>query len=186
MPVLTIEVDQLQQGPIELSATMTPVQFDVAEDPEFRFDRPIEVEFTARHLGRDSVGLRGTVRTSVVAVCVRCMDELRIPLEAKLDLVFLKRPPRGTEEAESMDKDDDRLFYRGDVVYPLEQLREELLVSLPFLPACVLEDGDFCPVRQERVKLTTGDEEPAKKKSETTNAWQAQLDIVKRKLESGD
>ncbi|MCB2155287.1 DUF177 domain-containing protein [bacterium] len=185
MPVLTIEVEQLHHGPMELSAKMTPAQFEIAEDPEFRFDQPIEVAITARLVGKDSVGVRGTVRTSAVAECVRCLYELRIPLEANVNLVFLKRPPAGTEEAEGLDKDDEKLYYRGEVVYPLSQLREELLVNLPYLPACELEDGNFCPVRKERVKLGAG-EEAADEKSESTNSWQSQLAELKKKLDKSE
>lgn len=177
MPVLTIEVDQLHQGPIELTATMTPAQFELLDDPEFRFDHPIEVHFTARLVGRESVGLRGTVSTSVVAECVRCLGEVRISLVANLDLVFLKRPAPGTPEARDWEEDDEKIWYRGDVVYPLEQLREELLINLPFLPTCELETGQPCAGGRDQ----TAEEAPGAK-SEATNAWQAQLAKVRKKL----
>ncbi len=184
MTILRIEVERLKIEPIECNFELSPMEFDLLDDPEYRFEKPIVGQYKAQMAGHHNVYLHGTLSTTVKAACVRCLQELEFPVEVEVKLAFLSRDEM-EKHGETVDKDDP-LIYHGDAIYPLEQLREELMVALPQLPKCSYADQKDCPHWQENIS-----EEPKSKPepkadnpapNDATAAWQNQLADIRKKL----
>lgn len=143
--LLRIELERLHDGPMRLERVFTAADLDLTQDPEFRFPGPISLELVATIATTgDSILLRGSITTTAQAACVRCLEDLPLDVCARFEIGYLRRPDGWDGRAH---RDDDALYFDGDYLEPLEQLREELMVALPYLPSCTLQDGDFCPVR---------------------------------------
>lgn len=192
MTRLKIDVEALHKGPIEFRFEVPPAEFDLLDDPEFRFTGPIAGQFTVKMIGGESVLMSGTLSTAVQADCVRCLHPLDFPVEVTLNAAFLPRPEQRAGEEELVDA--EKMYYENGVIHPMERLREEIMVNLPFLPSCVLEGGDFCPVRGVKVGPMVfgpdGEEEelgaqPAAGSSENANSWKDQLARLRRKIDDG-
>jgi uncharacterized metal-binding protein YceD (DUF177 family) len=183
--LLRIEIERLHHGPLEFERSLTPAQLDLGDDPEFTFNHPVEVALTASMaVAGDSVLLRGTIATVATAGCVRCLHPLEIPARAAFTLAYLRKPEHaGRHENE----DDEAFYYSGDFLEPLEQLREELMVALPYLPACEPGPGDTCAVTGKPIPARTfGPSEEPKPESGGNAAWLEQLGKVRERLGEGE
>lgn len=164
MQLLRIDVERVRTEPLELEFALNALEFDVADDAEFRFDAPIEGRLTARIAGGTTVYLTGSLRTEAHAACVRCLRELPIPLAIDVKLAWIPEAPEG--EAVPHSDSEDLHTYRGDAVYPLEALREELLLALPTLPKCT-DFGLAC--------VESGIGEPPQMPGPAANSWREQM-----------
>ncbi|CAN5438659.1 hypothetical protein BH09SUM1_BH09SUM1_32750 [soil metagenome] len=179
---LKIEAERLKAGAMTYELQEPPVALDLLEDPEYVFDDPITGTLEARIVG-DTVLLRGTIKTFATSPCGRCLETIRIPLIAHVTLTYmtderLKDPDRFPDFA-----DDSSYWYDGEIIFPGEQLRENLLLELPSVPACELEPGDICPIRGVRMTppvFGPSDDEVAAKDEEDENSLKAQLKRMKK------
>ena len=183
---LKFEAERLKEGPITHEIDVPPDVLDLTDDPEYTFKENVTGAITAQLVGQ-SVLLTGSVKTFAEVPCARCLVDLRFPLQSDLTLVYMQDerlldPVKYPELYE-----EHTFYYDGDVVYPAEQLRELLLLQLPTVPHCELEDGDFCPVRQVRIEpMVFGpDEKEAEKAEEKPDdkSLSAQLKRLRKDLE---
>ena len=201
MNILSIEVERLRQGAVELDFSLTPAKLDLTGDREFSFEKTVTGTARVSLVGTENVRMVGRMATSARAACVRCLRDMDVPLDVRFDLVFLPEPNEKDKARFVELRDDEKLYYKGDYVHPAEQLREELLVALPYLPGCTRTEPDVCSITGERLPaLNYGvaeeeiEEKPepvvdpaaSKKKgaatSEVVPSWKAQLEGVKRKI----
>ncbi len=179
---LRIEVERLLKGPIERDFEFAPAEFDLLDDPEFRFDRPIRGSVTARLAGPYNVLLTGRMTTTTRVDCVRCLHPMEIPLDVTFQTVFL---PKSQEEDYPDDpEDEERQFYTGDILDPTEHLREELMLALPDLPSCEYESLRECPHGRELGEAIAGGASAKPAEEPLPNSWQAQIARLRRDLGS--
>jgi uncharacterized metal-binding protein YceD (DUF177 family) len=184
------EAERLKDGPITYEIDVAPADLNLVDDPEYQFSEAVTGTITAQLVGT-TVLLTGIIKTIAQAPCARCLTGLRVPLQAAVTLVYMQDerlldPVRYPELY-----DDNTFWYDGDVVYPAEQLREMLLLQLPSVPHCELEDTDFCPVRQVRIEPMVygpadGEEEEsfAAEKPEEDKSFGAQMKRLRRELDT--
>lgn len=147
---LRFETERLKDGSVEYDLTETPEVMGLAEDPEYRFIDPVRLNFKLTLLG-DTVLLKGRISTIARNTCARCLEDIGIPLSADVTIAYMTDPRLLDPERYPELVDDDTHYYDGEAIDPGEHLRELLLLELPTVPACELQEGDFCPVR--KVKL---------------------------------
>lgn len=93
-----------------------------------------------RDLGREVV--RGHVASELVLTCQRCFGEVRLPVDAGIDLVRVA----SEAEAEALDDGRDPLVAPNREVLATALVEDELLLALPIVPlhadrrGCGLED----------------------------------------------
>lgn len=200
MDLKKIEAERLRRhGPAVFEVNESPRYFDLVDDENFRFESPVTGRIEARALGA-SVQIRGLLRTVVSVECVRCLEPLRAAIESELSITFMNDDRlRASKEPEDIGE-GDLVWYDGEVVEPMDILRQYLMLEVPGFPACELDEGDVCPiynVKRSR-SLTFGGssaaaEEPAKGKPApaepaappSANTWQAQMEALRRNLDSG-
>jgi uncharacterized metal-binding protein YceD (DUF177 family) len=177
---LRFEVLRLKTGAQTYEQEDSPAIYDLQNDPEYTFDEPVRIALTLRLIG-STVIMTGTVSTVATAPCARCLESIRIPLNAKVSLAFMTDERLLDRERYPELIDDGSLWYDGEAIYPAEELRELLLLELPQIPACELEPGDICPVRN--VKITPRVFGPAEEfEEEKAAAEEGSLSAQLRKL----
>jgi len=188
IPELRIEVERARHETVRVQFELPPGSFDLCDDPEFRFTDPVKGHVEAKMIAGESIHMRGMISTVARAPCVRCLEDLPVTIEAPIDLMFLPEPPASEKRRFARLEEDEKVYYAGDYLRPGEQLREELLLNLPFLPYCELQEGDICPVSGEKVELTktvgATPEKALEAKAETGNTLGAQLARVRRQLKN--
>lgn len=185
---LRIEVERLLKEPIELDFNLAPGDMDLQEDHEFAFESRVTGHLKARLAGPGNVLVDGTMKTTAHADCVRCLRRLGVALDVPFRAVFMPLPPQH-ERARFKELDDDaKLYYEGDLVHPVEQMREELMLALPTLPTCASVEGRDCPDSpQIRALLKKGNqraEEIAGPEDPAPNSWAAQIARVRKELDT--
>jgi uncharacterized protein len=99
-------------------------------------DVKLEVSFESV---TDGIWVSGTVTGEAVGECGRCLDEVRLPVAAPVQGLFLY--PEASREDGEEDELDDVFEFDGDTI-DLEQLTlDAVATELPFTPLC---DPD-CP-----------------------------------------
>ncbi len=188
---LRIETDRLKNGPLSFESTFPPEFFDLLEDPVYEFHEEVSVNLKAYQAGGNSVVITGDVKTVAQSPCVRCLNSLRVPVTAKVTLVYMHDDRLLETDRYPELVDDDSFYFDGEAIYPMEQLREFLLLELPNLPACeVDEKPDVCSLTGE--KLPPRVYGPADAKAENSgkfiheetnpNSWKAQMKQIREKL----
>jgi DUF177 domain-containing protein len=125
-------------------------RFEPAEvglrDEEFRLVSPADLSLDVRK-DATKVRLVGTLRAELECDCSRCLDPLRIPVDARFDLLFL---PEGEAEAggehEVGEGDTGVSLYRNDEIDLNEVMREQFYLALPMKPLCREDCKGLCPV----------------------------------------
>lgn len=182
---LKFETERLKNGPISHELAESPLLFDLAEDPDYIFDEPVQLQLTLTLVGT-TVLVRGTVSTIAKAPCSRCLEPLRVALRAAVSLTFMQDDRLLHPEKYPELLDDDTHWYDGEIVYPAEQLRELLLLELPSNPGCELDENDICPIRNVKVtpQVFGAEDENSAEKSPDDGSFAAQLKKLRRDRES--
>jgi uncharacterized protein len=113
---------------------------------EFRVVTPVDFAADVRK-DQEKVRLVGRMHTSLELDCSRCLDPYQIPVDARIDLMFLPGSANtGLTEAKIEDEDIGVSFYRDDVIDLTEVIREQCHLALPMKPLCRDDCRGLCPV----------------------------------------
>ncbi len=97
---------------------------------------------------RDHVFAHGTMRGWVEVACSRCVGPVRVPVDERLNVTYLRAneaPAGGEEEEVELGEDDlDVYTYEEDVVDLEPLLREQLILALPYAPLCKPDCKGLC------------------------------------------
>ncbi|WP_109474760.1 YceD family protein [Ornithinimicrobium cavernae] len=85
----------------------------------------------------------GSVRATATGVCVRCLDEVEIPVDVHFQELFAypDRAAHHQEVAADEDEQDDVYELEDDLMDLEELVRDAVVTALPFQPVC----RDDCP-----------------------------------------
>jgi len=172
---LRIEVERLRHGPIDLEFELPSSDLDLQGDAEYSFPDPVRGRLHAVIAGQGNVVLTGQITTTAEADCVRCLERLRFPLSVRIRQAWMP-VPADPREARAAEEEDVRI-YRGDIVRPADELREEIMLALPSIPRCPEKDSEACGARQRALHPDASPEKPAE-----DNPWKSQLAKVRSQL----
>lgn len=182
-PRFRFETERLKTGPMSYEISQAPGVFDLLEDPEYRFEDPITGTLKLTLVG-DTVVMQGAIATVATACCGRCLETIRIPLRAEVVLAFIHDERLLDREAHPELDEENTHYFDGECVYPMEQLRELLLLELPLIPACELDPGDLCPVSGKQMGTRVfGPAEEKTGREEAGNTLHDQVEELRRKLQ---
>ena len=102
---------------------------------------PIELDLRLESVV-EGVLVTGTAVMEAVGECVRCLIEVRVPLEADVQELFVHA---GGAEAGYAD-DEEVSLLQGDLVDLEPVLRDDVVLDLPFQPLCHPGCAGLCPV----------------------------------------
>jgi uncharacterized protein len=116
------------------------------EGEDFRVIAPVELSAEIRKDAR-KVRLVGRLKTTLEVDCGRCLDPFAIPVDTKVDLMFLPESTGAPEgEQEVQDADIGVSFYKDDSIDLGEVIREQFFLALPMKPLCRPDCEGLCPV----------------------------------------
>ena len=110
---------------------------------DYAFAEPLDWQVDVTNTG-EAFLVEGTVNGSATTACARCLEDVAVDLDARIDGYFLIE---GQAEApEGMD-DDEYEVLPADHIIDLEPLIiAALMVELPSVPLCSDECKGLCPV----------------------------------------
>lgn len=92
----------------------------------------------------EGVLVTGTVSTTASGACVRCLDEVELPVEGSFQELFVW-PDRATHHREvDADADEEEHHIEDDLIDLETVLRDAVLPSLPFQPVCREDCPGLC------------------------------------------
>jgi uncharacterized protein len=138
-PALAVDVRELLQKPgahkhVTLRAPLPDLATPVAHVPA---DSPVTVDVEVESVV-EGLLVTGTVAATVALRCVRCLREVRQPVEAEVRELFALDPDGAEDEGYAV-LPDDRL--------PLDTMtRDALVLAFPAFPLCRPDCAGLCPV----------------------------------------
>lgn len=141
---LSIPVERLREGPLELEIDIRPETLDLI-DEEFKFTGHVTGKVVFHSVGNDVLG-HGALQAHIDTACVRCLNPAHVDLNAKVDEIWMRNRP----EEEDVDREflaDEPLTrsYSGDEILLDEAFRELIMSELPERPLCQPECKGLCP-----------------------------------------
>jgi uncharacterized protein len=136
--MLRVEIRDLTRGPVETSGELD------SGDPAFggldlQLTGPVSVRGRLQASDGEDFFWRGAIRATIQSECRRCLTEVRIPVEAEVDVLFSTDPDAADDPS----------------VYPLPAsathvdlapaVREELALAAPTYVVCRDECAGLCP-----------------------------------------
>lgn len=172
---MKVELKDLRESAVDLDVNASPASLDLT-DPDFRFEEPVTGRVNFRLVG-DRVLAKGNVRTDALGQCVRCLADVRMPIEAKVDAVYENDPELLKPERKAFGTDEQIVtYFDGEAIHPEPELRESLMLELPTLPLCKEDCKGLCPTCGANLN-----EGPCKcgEKQEGGGEWKAALKNLK-------
>jgi DUF177 domain-containing protein len=90
----------------------------------------------------EGVLVSGSVRGTAVGECIRCLDEVRLPVNASITELFAYPDRAATVDAEAVEDDVHEL--EGDLLNLEPVLRDAVVLALPFQPVCREDCPGLC------------------------------------------
>lgn len=101
------------------------------------------LEFARDASGRAVV--RGRVALTMRLICQRCLGEVRVDIDAPIDLALV----RGDAEARELPDELDPFPVDDGLMHPLDVIEDELLLAIPLIP---MHEPGHCPGATARVE----------------------------------
>lgn len=142
----------LEQEPIEFDLELAAGAIDFS--PEAEQDGPLKAsglaEVIHEHRGpKDIVAdirLRGQFVGRFEVPCARCVEPVKIPLEAEYDLIFRPAAVDAEPPERSITAVETEIgYYQGGSLSLEDVLREQVLLSLPARTLCKEDCKGLCP-----------------------------------------
>ena len=102
----------------------------------------LEVRLESVHEG---ILVTGTVNATATGACVRCLDDLDLPVDVRFQELFVwpDRAKHHRQVAAELDADEEHAI-EDDVIDLDPVLRDAVLPSLPFQPVCREDCAGLC------------------------------------------
>lgn len=136
--MLRIDLRDLARGPVEAS-TDIPGDDPVFADLGLALEGPLAVRGRIQATGAQEYYWRGRLSGRARGQCRRCLAELRLPVEAEVDLMF-----SGDPDAEG-DPSVHPLPPRATHIDLMPAVREEVALAVPEYPLCREDCAGLCP-----------------------------------------
>lgn len=149
---MEFSVSELEKEPVEFDVQLAPggIDFGGETEQDGLLAASGRAEVIHEHRGpREIVAdirLKGRYAGSFTAPCARCLEPVKIPLEAEYDLIF--RPlgvDAGASERSISAQETEIGYYQGDSLLLEDVLREQVLLSLPARTLCKPDCKGLCP-----------------------------------------
>ncbi|HET7318246.1 MAG TPA: YceD family protein, partial [Nitrospirota bacterium] len=88
-----------------------------------------------RPASRGILRVTGKIHSSPVLECSRCLEKFTFAIDTELDIELAPVSALGAAaEHELAGGELDTEFYEGDVIEPVDLIKEQLLISIPMVP----------------------------------------------------
>jgi uncharacterized protein len=142
---MLLDLNKLHGSREHLERTFQPSVFD-PQDDEYRVAAPVELTLDVQKLGNVAFAVSGRTRTELEVECSRCVEPIRVPVDATFDLRYMPQAANtGEGEREVGEEDLTTAFYRDGMLDLVDLLREQFMLALPMKPLCTEACRGLCP-----------------------------------------
>lgn len=127
-------------APEDLGTDVIAVPTDSPVDLDLRYESVLE-----------GVLVTGSVTTTATGACVRCLDEVSLPVETAFQELFAYADRARHHEEVAGEDDDDLRELEGDLLDLEPVLRDAVVPTLPFQPVCRADCPGLCSQCGERL-----------------------------------
>src|SRR3989304_2198074 len=118
--MLCIEIKRVPPGGLHIDEAIHPASVHLEAEADFRLHPGGGFRGRVEFVDGDTVHVDGRLASPLEVECGRCLERYPFPVDARLDLFFLKHRPQQPEEQEEDVRLDDRDvvvgYYEGDVL----------------------------------------------------------------------
>ncbi|MGB6857450.1 MAG: DUF177 domain-containing protein, partial [Terracidiphilus sp.] len=143
---------ELEREPVEFDLKLAPGVIDYGDEATQVGDLATSgsAEVIHEHRGpKDIVAdirLRGRFTGNFQVPCARCIEPVKIPLDAEFDLIFRPLGADADVPERSITASETEIgYYQGDSLLLEDVLREQVLLSLPVRTLCKPDCKGLCP-----------------------------------------
>ncbi len=157
---MRFDLSRFKNGTERIDRTYEPGAFAsaTADPDDFRVAEPVHLSLVfAKHGNR--VAVTGHLTASLEVPCSRCLEPFRVPVDAKIDLMYYpatdplataapaRTSPKQSEDDGVEVKEDDLgvSFYTGDFIDLEQIMREQFYLAMPMKPLCMPDCKGLCP-----------------------------------------
>ena len=137
---MLIRPSEIHENPVTLKTTLPPEALEL-NDALARAMHPVEVHLTAYRSAPDEIFISGTLSTTLTLICGRCAMPIPWPITIDNFTYTLYAPFATT-------------------VNLTPQLREDILLEIPYIAQCKLSQDYICPFTHERYLPRPENNEP--------------------------
>src|SRR5919198_760730 len=139
-----IELSAIPREGITRQFSSAGVDLDIAE-AVLSVVRPVDVECQFFKVNREVV-VSGSRRSAVRLTCSRCAEEFVLPLRLPLEAIYLPVQALSSERAQELEEGDADVYsYTEPVIDIAEMVRDQLFLSIPLQPYCMVGCKGLCP-----------------------------------------
>lgn len=141
-----IEIEDLKQEPLHVGHVYAVGQLRLAHE-DATLNEPVNVDFTLNHRDR-KLQIHGTVTTSVLYKCSRCLKEFARPLAVDYRLYYVPQPKgnRADEEIALKYEEMETSFYDG-IRFDVDlMVLEQIELTMPMKFVCREDCQGLCYV----------------------------------------
>ena len=149
---MEFKVSELEREPIDFDLELAPGAVDLGQEAEQQglLAASGRAEVLHEHRGpKDIVAdirLRGRFAGNFEVPCARCVEPVKIPLEADFDLIFRPAAADADPAERSITPQETEIgYYQKDSLVLEDVLREQVLLSLPVRTLCKPDCKGLCP-----------------------------------------
>jgi uncharacterized protein len=140
-------------------------------------DGPIELDLLLESV-LEGVLVTGRVRTMARGACVRCLEDVELPLDLSIQELFAY-PERMEAARESGAEDAEERMLIGETADIEPTVRDAIVLGLPFQPVCAEDCPGLCPTCGERL-----DSDPGHRHEVRDPRWSALAALTEREEKS--
>jgi uncharacterized protein len=142
---MLLDLNKLHGSREHLERTFQPSAFD-PQDDEYRVAAPVGLTLDVQKQGNEVFAVSGKARTELEVECSRCVEPIRVPVDATFDLRYMPQAANmGEGEREVGEEDLTTAFYRDGMLDLVDLLREQFMLALPMKPLCTEACRGLCP-----------------------------------------
>jgi len=113
-------------------------------DADFRVASPVKLSFEI-YKDKSTFRLVGHTETTLEAPCSRCLESMRLPVDAAFDLRYQPHATNTGEGEREIEEDDlTTAFYQNDEIDLGQLMREQFYLALPMKPLCSDDCKGLC------------------------------------------
>jgi uncharacterized protein len=140
-------LQELELRKIHFDVEIPPGEIEFT-DETLRQATPLKAAGVAELISRavGEIRIKGHVAIELEALCDRCLEPARIPVESDFDLFYRPEESAASEEHEIDAGEAEIAFYEGGGIELEDVLREYVLLALPMQVICREGCKGICPV----------------------------------------
>ena len=146
-----ISLAELERAPVSFDQPIPPGQIDFGTELHalLSLHTSGQAEILREHRGPGEVvadiRLRARYQAQVEALCARCLEPVRLPLDQSFDLLFRPAGADASGEERAISPSETEIgYYEEDGLLLEDVLREQILLSLPARILCSESCKGFC------------------------------------------